>query len=117
MSIVHCWARGCHTSRPGDEGFPIPRAVPAVIGPPEALACFADAASLATYLRHAHPPQRPGALGTEDCRALAVFLLEANALSTPAPPTGAPAGTWPLVTLTVCLLVFAGLWLSARLDG
>ena len=117
MSIVHCWARGCHTSRPGDEGFPIPRAVPAVIGPPEALAGFADAASLAAYLQQAHPPQRPGALGTEDCRALAVFLLEANALSTPAPPTGAPAGTWPLVTLTVCLLVFAGLWLSARLDG
>jgi len=67
MSIVHCWARGCHAGRPGDEGFPIPHMVPAVIGSPASLVGFGGPSDLAAYLHEAHPPQRPGALAPEDC--------------------------------------------------
>jgi len=103
-----CWARGCHTGRPGDEGFPIPHSVPAVIGPSTALALFANADALAAYLHVAHPPQRPGALGLEDCQAITAFLFEANRNTEP------QATPFALVTISVCALVFAGLWLFAR---
>lgn len=110
----NCWARGCHAGRPGDEGFPIPRTVPAVIGSPGALAGFADAASLAVYLHQAHPPQRPGALSEEECWALAIFLLEANGRR---PPSSADPGEWALLTLGVVALALGGLYLAARRDA
>ncbi len=109
-----CWARGCHSGRPGDEGFPIPRQVPAVIGSPTTLARFAGAAELAAYLQEAHPPQRPGALGSEDCGSLAAFLLEANGARPSSPSEGAAGTSWALAALTVCALVLAGLGLLAR---
>jgi hypothetical protein len=109
-----CWARGCHAGRPGDEGFPIPRAVPAVVGSPAALAGFAGITDLAAYLHKAHPPQRPGALGIEDCRALAAFLLAANGRPVDV-RSGIPASGWALAALGACAIAMAGLWLHARL--
>lgn len=110
----NCWARGCHTGRPGDEGFPIPRLVPAVIGSPESLAPFAGAADLAAYLHTAHPPQRPGALDIEDCQALAAFLVEANSPRQPTPPQGGAATPWALASFLVCAIVLATIGLLAR---
>jgi hypothetical protein len=110
----NCWARGCHAGRPGDEGFPIPHDVPAVIGSPEALASFDDIAGLAAYLHQAHPPQRPGALGAEDCQALAVFLFQANGREAPPASPVAQSTSWSLATLAVCALVLAGLRIASR---
>lgn len=110
----NCWARGCHAGRPGDEGFPIPRTVPAVIGSPGVLASFADAAGLAAYLRQAHPPQRPGALSDEECHALAIYLLDANSRQSGSRVEPAQASGWALTTLAVVALVLGGLTLAAR---
>jgi hypothetical protein len=74
----NCWGRGCHAGRPGDEGFPLPRAIPAVIGGGQALAGFPNAPDLEVYLRMTHPPQRPGALSIDEYRDLTAFLWQAN---------------------------------------
>lgn len=73
-----CWARGCHGGRESDQGFPIPRSVPAVSGSAQAIAHFETAESLFGFLQQAHPPQRPGALAEEECWALTAFLLYKN---------------------------------------
>jgi hypothetical protein len=110
----NCWARGCHAGRPGDEGFPIPRVVPAVIGSPAGLANFSGVGDLAAYLQEYHPPQRPGALDIGECRALAVFLLQANEIM-PASRSGITSTNWALAVLGACALVLGGLWLHSRL--
>jgi hypothetical protein len=74
----NCWARGCHAGKMGDEGFPIPHDVPAVSGSPVALAAVAPASSLFDFLLQNHPPQRPGALSSEECWALTAFLFYEN---------------------------------------
>lgn len=74
----NCWARGCHSGRAGDEGFPLPDRIPALAGVPEALDRFASPESLYEYLKQNHPPQNPGALPEEEYRALTAFLLALN---------------------------------------
>jgi mono/diheme cytochrome c family protein len=86
----NCWARGCHAGRPGDEGFPMPRAVPAVAGASGALARFRTAGDLCAYLRRTQPPQEPGRLSDAEYRALAAYLLALNGR-----PPGVPTlGAW-----------------------
>lgn len=70
-----CWARGCHSGRVEDEGFPLPRFVPPLSGSPEATGDYEDADKLFDFLLHSHPPQRPGALLEDECWALTAFLL------------------------------------------
>lgn len=72
----NCWARGCHGGRADDEGFPIPRDVPAVIG--TGLGRFADEQALFDFLRQTQPPQRPGDLSEADYRAVTAFLMSEN---------------------------------------
>ena len=74
----NCWARGCHAGREGDEGFPLPRAIPAVSGSPQALARSSTTDELFGFLAQTHPPQRPGALAEDEYWALTAFLLHEN---------------------------------------
>lgn len=74
----NCWDRGCHGGRPGDEGFPLPRTISALIGPTAGLDRFPSADDLYQYLVDTHPPQRPGALPKEEYWALTAFLLAEN---------------------------------------
>jgi hypothetical protein len=74
----NCWERGCHGGKVGDEGFPIPTAVPAVIGSVDLLRRFPTAVDLYAYLSSLHPPQRPGALEEEEYWQLTAFLLSEN---------------------------------------
>jgi hypothetical protein len=74
----NCWARGCHTGRPQDEGFPIPTIVPPVISESDALEKFAGFESLKQYLHDTHPPQYPGKLGGDEYQALTAYLWEQN---------------------------------------
>lgn len=57
----NCRARGCHTGRVDDKGFPIPRIVPAIISTTGKLPSFAPE-RLFQFLRTTHPPQHPGYL-------------------------------------------------------
>jgi len=83
----NCWDSGCHGDRPYDDGFTLPRFVPAVIGP-DTLLRFNSAADLHTYMARAMPFNAPGSLTAEDYWALTAFLLRAHpgAPATPAAP-------------------------------
>ncbi len=93
----NCWARGCHSGRAGEEGFPIPTVVPAVAVEPGALQSFTSSAALHSYLEETHPPQQPGVLPEEDYWALTAFLLAENGRLSPGPDLG-PALTRPTAT-------------------
>ncbi len=73
----NCWARGCHTGRPEDEGFPIPRYVPPVIAS-QLIVDFPTAQKLYDYLSSVHPPQNPGILEEDEYWALTAFLWFEN---------------------------------------
>jgi cytochrome c5 len=74
----NCWARGCHAGRPGDQGFPIPRIVPAVISATSKLPPFATPEKLFEFLRATHPPQYPGHLPEDQYWALTNYLFVQN---------------------------------------
>jgi mono/diheme cytochrome c family protein len=74
----NCWAVGCHGGRVSDEGFPIPKYVPAVSARPDQLMRFASPENLFDYLQSYHPPQRPGALEDEEYWAVTALLLFEN---------------------------------------
>jgi hypothetical protein len=73
----NCWARGCHTGRPEDEGFPIPKYVPSVIAS-QLLVHFPTAQALYDFLSNEHPPQNPGILREDEYWALTAFLWFEN---------------------------------------
>ena len=91
----NCWARGCHTGRPEDEGFPIPRSVPPVVAS-QLIIHFPTAQKLYDYLRSSHPPQKPGILEDDEYWALTAFLWFRNGQLPPgielAPETDEPSG-------------------------
>ena len=75
---ANCWARGCHAGHNGDQGFPIPREVPAIISSTGELPPFAAAQELFEFLRSTHPPQNPGFMPDDDYWALTAYLLDQN---------------------------------------
>jgi hypothetical protein len=74
----NCWGKGCHGGRADDEGFPIPKTIPAVIGPEAGLAQHATAAEFIAYLEQTHPPQRPGKLEKLEYQQVTAFLWHEN---------------------------------------
>ena len=77
---ANCWKSGCHGERPYDNGFTLPKAIPAVIGP-GALGRFATAAELYDFVRRAMPFNAPGSLGQGEYLQLTAFLLERNGVA------------------------------------
>jgi len=69
----NCWARGCHTGRQGDLGFPIPTIVSGLVDDSH-LAQFAFLQEFADFLKATHPPQSPGILKDEEYHAIALFF-------------------------------------------
>jgi len=74
----NCWARGCHGGRRDDQGFPIPKTVPAVSARPDQLQRFASPEDLFDYLESTHPPQMPGVLKEDEYWAVTALLLSSN---------------------------------------
>ncbi len=74
----NCWGRGCHGGRVGDQGFPIPTIVPAIISPTDALTKFTTPDQLFAFLRHTHPPQSPGIFTVDQYWAITDYLLVEN---------------------------------------
>jgi len=83
-----CWARGCHGGRVEDQGFPIPRSVPAIISATGGLPPFGTAEQLFEYLRATHPPQHPGYLPDDEYWALTAYLMDQNHRLQPAQVLG-----------------------------
>ncbi len=75
----YCWARGCHGPVPYDQGFTLPKKIPALIGP-HTLAKFSNAAQLHAYIRAAMPFWKPGSLSEDDAWRVTAFLLRQNGL-------------------------------------
>lgn len=99
----NCWDRGCHAGRPGDEGFPIPTAIPALAGEPGALADYSSPPILHHYLEETHPPQSPGSLPEGDYWALTAFLLDENGQLPPGDDLGPEATTTPVTSPTATI--------------
>lgn len=75
----YCWESGCHGERPYEDGFKLPKSIPAVIGP-ETLQKFSSAAILHAYIKAAMPFWKPGSLADEESWAVTSFLLRENGL-------------------------------------
>ncbi len=73
----NCWAKGCHGGRRGDS-FPVPRTIPAVIGPEADLQHYTSSDELVAYLQQTHPPWRPGALAKAEYQEVTAFLWHEN---------------------------------------
>ena len=73
----NCWARGCHTGRKEDTGFPIPTVVPAIVIA-DKLAQFPSLQALADFLQATHPPQHPGILQADEYHAIAAYVFTMN---------------------------------------
>jgi hypothetical protein len=76
---TNCWKSGCHGNRPYDNGFILPKTVPALIGA-NTLTKFATARNMFDFMRTAMPFNKPGSLSQEQYLQLLAFLLEQNNL-------------------------------------
>jgi len=82
---IDCWKSGCHGARPYENGFTLPKVVPALIGS-TTLKRFADGQALYDYMHKFMPYNAPGSLTTDQYLQLTAFLLEQNDLL----PAGSP---------------------------
>ncbi|CAG0931820.1 S-disulfanyl-L-cysteine oxidoreductase SoxD [Thermoflexales bacterium] len=80
----NCWGKGCHGGGRDDEGFPIPRTIPAVIGPEAAMLQQTTSTELIAYLQRTHPPQQPGKLEKQEYEQVTAFLWHENQRDTAA---------------------------------
>lgn len=75
----NCWDSGCHGPKPYQDGFTIPKTIPAVIGP-TTLSKFSNAAQLNSYIRAAMPFWKPGSLTADEAWQITAFILRENQL-------------------------------------
>lgn len=84
----NCWESGCHGPRFYENGWTIPKNVPALVGA-STLQKFPDASVLQAYIKAAMPFQWPGTLDDETAWALTAFILRENGLWDASQPLGA----------------------------
>jgi hypothetical protein len=92
---ANCWSRGCHSGKQGDEGFPIPKVIPAIVTE-DHLSQFTSEQELFEFLKATHPPQHPGYLENEEYREITLILFNMNNRSpdeTVAKPRSLPSAT------------------------
>ena len=102
----NCWAVGCHGGRVSDEGFPIPRHVPAVTSPSSMKTRFPQAEDLFNYLQTTHPPQRPGKLEEADYWDLTGFIRYKNGMQAANETAGIQSPTTIQVNPALSGLIF-----------
>jgi hypothetical protein len=73
----NCWASGCHGNIPYEDGFTLPRHVPAVIGD-QSLQRFQTMGELYEYVHLKMPYEFPGALSSEEALAVTAYLARAH---------------------------------------
>lgn len=73
----YCWISGCHGPLPYENGFKLPKHVPALIGG-QSLARFQTMAQLYEYSRDKMPFEYPGALSEEEYLAVTAYLARAH---------------------------------------
>jgi mono/diheme cytochrome c family protein len=73
----NCWKSGCHGDRPYDNGFTLPKTIPALIGP-DTLARFNTAQDLNIFIRSAMPFNAPGSLTQAQYLQVTAYVLNSN---------------------------------------
>jgi mono/diheme cytochrome c family protein len=86
----NCWQSKCHGPNHPPDGFVLPIA-PAVVGE-AALAPFATASDLHTYIERAMPWQDPGTLTDKDSWAVTAYVVKLNRMN-PGPELNAASAT------------------------
>lgn len=76
---TNCWKSGCHGDRPYEDGFTLPKTVPAIIGA-GTLQKFKTAQELYGFISASMPFNDPGSLDQNQYLYLTAFLLEQNQL-------------------------------------
>ena len=71
----NCWGKGCHGGRADDEGFPIPKTIPAVIGPEANMSQHATTAEFIAYLDADASAPATGQTGTTGIRTSHSLLV------------------------------------------
>jgi mono/diheme cytochrome c family protein len=113
----NCWASGCHSGRTSEEGFPLPKTVPAINIASRSEQLFPANDDLYEYLRTTHPPQDPGWLQDDEYHALAAYLFSLAGRQSSLSDSNQKALTLPgltvigLAALLVGLLLFTSLTL------
>ncbi len=74
---TNCWKSGCHGAHPYENGFTLPRQVPALIGP-GTLSHFNTAQDVYNFIHRAMPFDAPGSLSEEQYLQVLAFILESN---------------------------------------
>ncbi len=137
---TNCWKSGCHGVNPYENGFTLPRQIPALIGP-GTLSHFNTAQDVYNFIHRAMPFDAPGSLSEEQYLQVLAFILESNQIipagsqldtaslasialhttaSTPSASVSDQAGSLtsgPFLLLggvIIALLVGLALWLSNR---
>ncbi|UCC65194.1 MAG: hypothetical protein JSV36_09235 [Anaerolineae bacterium] len=87
----NCWQSKCHAANHPPEGFEIPRAAPAVIGP-GTLTTYQTAADLFEYIRVTMPWPYPGLYEDEEYWNLTAYLADANGVAWGPEPLGPEKG-------------------------
>ena len=75
----NCWNSGCHGNHPYENGFTLPKTVPAIIGV-GTLQKFSNALVLRSYIFAAMPFWKPASLTEEESWQVTAFLLRENNL-------------------------------------
>lgn len=77
MEDRNCWNSGCHGNLPYENGFTLPKHVPAVIGG-NSLARFQTMKELHTYVSERMPYEYPGVLSEEESLAVVAYLARSH---------------------------------------
>lgn len=73
----NCWQSKCHAVNHPPEGFVLPRAAPAIVGP-GTLTKFLTAADLQAFVKASMPWHAPGSLTDDEYWQLTAYLVRAN---------------------------------------
>lgn len=73
----YCWNSGCHGTLPYEEGFTIPKQIPAVIGE-GSLTRFATLGDMFAFVQTAMPFQMPNSLTDQEYLQVVAFLAREN---------------------------------------
>lgn len=78
----NCWKSGCHGDRPYDNGFTLPKTIPALIGP-GTLSRFNTAQELYGFISTAMPFNKPGSLSQTEYLQVMAYILSSDQFVAP----------------------------------
>lgn len=91
----NCWESGCHGKRPYEQGFVLPKTVPALVGK-DSLRRFETVGQVYQFMRAAMPFQAPGSLSDDEYLAITSFLAREHNVAPDLPADAETINRLPL---------------------